>query len=149
MGDLLISRANTRELVGGAAVAKQDHANLLICDKLYRLRFPQDVCSPVLIALYLGTGMARGQIELAANGASSSMVNISQSTILELELELALPEFEEQQTIVAFLETESAKFDTLTAESQRAMDLLQERRAALISAAVTGQIDVRATVHLL
>jgi type I restriction enzyme S subunit len=141
MGDLLISRANTRELVGGAAVAKQDHANLLLCDKLYRLRFPQDICSPVLIALYLGTGMARGQIELAANGASSSMVNISQSTILELDL--ALPEFQEQLTIVEFLETEAAKFDTLTAEAQRAIDLLQERRTALISAAVTGQIDVR------
>jgi len=32
---------------------------------------------------------------------------------------------------------------TLTAEAQRAIDLLQERRTALISAAVTGQIDVR------
>ena len=31
----------------------------------------------------------------------------------------------------------------LTAEAQRAIDLLQERRTALISAAVTGQIDVR------
>jgi len=38
---------------------------------------------------------------------------------------------------------ETAKFDTLTAEAQRAIDLLQERRTALISAAVTGQIDVR------
>lgn len=147
MGDLLISRANTRELVGGAAIAKQDHSNLLLCDKLYRLRFPRTVYSPSFIALYLGTGMARGQIELAATGASSSMVNISQSTILELEL--ALPEFQEQQTIVTFLEAESAKFDTLTTEAQRAIDLLQERRTALISAAVTGQIDVRASLsHL-
>ena len=63
MGDLLISRANTRELVGGAAVAKQDYTNLLLCDKLYRLRFPPTVCLPKFIALYLGTGMARGQIE--------------------------------------------------------------------------------------
>jgi type I restriction enzyme S subunit len=141
VGDLLISRANTRELVGGAAVVKQDHTNLLLCDKLYRLRFPQSVCSPAFIALYLGTGMARGQIELAATGASSSMVNISQSTILELGL--ALPEFQEQQTIVTFLDAQSAKFDTLTTEAQRAIDLLQERRTALISAAVTGQIDVR------
>ena len=85
--------------------------------------------------------MARGQIELSATGASSSMVNISQSTILELEL--ALPVLQEQQFIVTFLETESTKFDTLAAEAQRAIDLLQERRTALISAAVTGQIDVR------
>ena len=42
-----------------------------------------------------------------------------------------------------FIAQETAKFDTLTAEAQRAIDLLQERRTALISAAVTGQIDVR------
>jgi type I restriction enzyme S subunit len=46
---------------------------------------------------------------------------------------------------VAHLETETAKFDTLTAEAERAIELLGERRSALISAAVTGQIDVRAT----
>ena len=38
---------------------------------------------------------------------------------------------------------ELAKFDELTAEAERAIDLLQERRTALISAAVTGKIDVR------
>ena len=141
MNDLLISRANTRELVGGAAVARQNYANLLLCDKLYRLRFSHGVCDAEFIALYLSTGMARGQIELAATGASSSMVNIAQSTILEMEL--ALPEFQEQQLIVTFLKLESARFDTLNTESQHAIDLLQERRTALISAAITGQIDVR------
>ena len=40
---------------------------------------------------------------------------------------------------------ETGWFDTLAAEAQRAIDLLQERRTALISAAVTGQIDVRHT----
>jgi type I restriction enzyme S subunit len=49
----------------------------------------------------------------------------------------------EQREIAAFLEDELTKFDTLTAEAQRAIALLQERRIALISAAVTGQIDVR------
>jgi type I restriction enzyme S subunit len=49
----------------------------------------------------------------------------------------------EQATIAAFLDTETTKLDTLTAEAQRAIDLLQERRTALISAAVTGQLDVR------
>lgn len=53
------------------------------------------------------------------------------------------PPVAEQAAIAAFLESETAKFDTLTTEAQRAIDLLQERRTALISAAVTGQIDVR------
>ena len=55
----------------------------------------------------------------------------------------AVPPIEEQHKIVAYLNAESAKFDSLTQEAQRAIDLLQERRTALISAAVTGQIDVR------
>ena len=56
---------------------------------------------------------------------------------------VALPPLPEQREIVAYLGHEIAKLDTLTAEAQRAIDLLQERRTALISAAVTGQIDVR------
>lgn len=56
------------------------------------------------------------------------------------------PSKEEQREIVEFLQQELSKFDTLTAEAQRAIDLLQERRTALISAAVTGQIDVRNAV---
>ena len=54
-----------------------------------------------------------------------------------------MPPVNEQEAIIAHLDTESAKFDTLTIEAQRAIALLQERRTALISAAVTGQIDVR------
>lgn len=53
------------------------------------------------------------------------------------------PPASEQEEIATFLEMEATKFDTLTAESERALDLLQERRTALISAAVTGQIDLR------
>ena len=140
-GDLLISRANTRELVGSAAVVGRDYPNLLLCDKLYRLRFIPDRCSPVFACRYLGSSAVRGQIELGATGASASMVNIPQSAILELAI--AAPPFAEQHTITTFLDAELAKLDTLTAEAQRAIDLLQERRIALISAAVTGQIDVR------
>lgn len=59
-------------------------------------------------------------------------------------LKIAVPPLaEERADIEKFMKAELAKFDTLTAEAQRAIDLLQERRTALISAAVTGQIDVR------
>ena len=59
------------------------------------------------------------------------------------DLPIPVPPLDEQSAIVAMLETQVAQFDTLTAEAQRAIALLQERRTALISAAVTGQIDVR------
>ena len=138
--DLLISRANTRELVGSAAVAERDYPNLMLCDKLYRLRFNAAAGLPRFVSHYLGSSVVRGEIELGATGASASMLNIPQSTILELTL--AVPPLAEQAAIVAHLETETAKFDTLTAEAERAIELLGERRSALISAAVTGQIDV-------
>lgn len=57
-----------------------------------------------------------------------------------------MPNLLEQAQIIEYLTVELAKFDTLTTEAQRAIALLQERRSALISAAVTGQIDVRGAV---
>lgn len=62
-------------------------------------------------------------------------------------LRLPLPPRSEQVEIVQRLETIVGEFKALTAEAQRAINLLQERRTALISAAVTGQIDVRALAH--
>jgi type I restriction enzyme S subunit len=56
---------------------------------------------------------------------------------------IPVPPVAEQKAIVEFVGIELTKFDTLTTEAQRAIDLLAERRTALISAAVTGQIDVR------
>jgi type I restriction enzyme, S subunit len=62
-------------------------------------------------------------------------------------LRTPFPPLPEQTAIVAFLDQETAKLDTLTTEAERAIELLGERRSALISAAVTGQIDVRSTVN--
>jgi type I restriction enzyme, S subunit len=59
------------------------------------------------------------------------------------EIRVPLPPFEEQHAIARYLASETTKWDDLAAEAQHAIDLLQERRTALISAATTGQIDVR------
>ena len=50
---------------------------------------------------------------------------------------------DEQRRIAAYLDEQTAKIDTLIAETERFIELARERRAALITAAVTGQIDVR------
>jgi type I restriction enzyme S subunit len=60
-----------------------------------------------------------------------------------LAMQVPVPPPEEQTLVVATIINRLAELDALTAEAQRAIDLLQERRTALISAAVTGQIDVR------
>ena len=59
------------------------------------------------------------------------------------DLPISVPPADEQHAIIVYLETQIVQFDTLTAEAHRSITLLQERRTALISAAVTGQIDVR------
>ena len=53
------------------------------------------------------------------------------------------PPLTEQRAISAFLDCETAKLDTLVAKVREAIALLEELRTALISAAVTGKIDVR------
>ena len=59
------------------------------------------------------------------------------------EQETTLPPLVEQTAIAAFLDQETAKLDNLIAKVHQVIELLKELRAALISAAVTGQIDVR------
>ncbi|MFE9790880.1 restriction endonuclease subunit S [Streptomyces goshikiensis] len=56
---------------------------------------------------------------------------------------IPLPPLDEQRRIVRRLDRETAQIDTLIAESERLIELSQERRSALVTAVVTGQIDVR------
>ncbi|SEQ75566.1 type I restriction enzyme, S subunit [Amphritea atlantica] len=139
-GDLLISRANTKELVGSAAVVEESHNNLILCDKLYRLRFDQNVNSQ-FISYYLALPIVRQQIELGATGASHSMQNIGQSTIKELPV--LIPPISEANALFEELKIKTNKFDDILLKSEASIILLNERRTALISAAVTGKIDVR------
>lgn len=139
-GDVLISRANTRELVGNAALVDLDQPNLMLSDKLFRLRTTGDML-PKYLVFYLGTSAVRYQIELDATGASSSMFNIGQAIIKELPI--PVPSVTEQQDIVTKLEASLNDLYLLQKEAQLTQKLLHERRSALISAAVTGKIDVR------
>jgi len=77
-------------------------------------------------------------ISLASGGGQP---NINQDTLRAICV--ASPDLNEQKAIVEIIDVETAKNDALIAEAKRTIDLLQERRTALISAAVTGQIDVR------
>ena len=63
-----------------------------------------------------------------------------------LDLPVFLPPTHEQELIAGHVSRESEKFDQLVKESESFVNLLQERRSALISAVVTGQIDVRGLV---
>lgn len=62
------------------------------------------------------------------------------------DVAIPLPPMDEQSELVEHIELQTRDFDRLIDEAQSAITLLQERRAALISAAVTGKIDVRGLV---
>jgi type I restriction enzyme S subunit len=66
---------------------------------------------------------------------------------MAMNLHVCLPPLVEQEEITAFLDGEAAKLEDLKAASSAAIDLLRERRSALITAAVAGQIDVRGQVQ--
>ena len=59
------------------------------------------------------------------------------------EYRFAFPPIDEQQAIFKFLATMIKRIDLLFEKTQRSIDLLKERRSALITATVTGQIDIR------
>lgn len=140
-GHLVVSRANTRELLGSAAVVEETYPRLMLSDKLYALTLNESRALPQYVALLLGVRRWRDLIELEATGSSPSMQNISQSDILNLPMEL--PPIEVQVEVVRNLQLQTTKIDTLIAETERFIELAKERRSALITAAVTGQIDVR------
>ena len=81
---------------------------------------------------------------LLANDDGVNQTHLSNQDFLKLPL--LVPPRDEQELIADFLDRATSAFDTLISESQRAIALLKERRAALISAAVTGRIDVRGLV---
>src|SRR5690606_12469661 len=101
-GQLVISRANTRELAGSAAVVDGDYPRLMLCDKLYGFMLDPARAEPAFVAHVLGTRRWRGLIELEATGSSPSMQNISQEDILNLPMDL--PTVDQQRQILAQLQ---------------------------------------------
>ncbi len=138
---LVVCRASTRDLVGSAAVVGARFPRLMLSDKLYALTLDDRLAEPRFVAHVLGTRKYRDLIELEASGASHSMQNISQSDIVNLPMDL--PGLDDQRRILDNLDEKTAKIDALVAECRGLIALLKERRSALISAAVTGKIDVR------
>lgn len=83
--------------------------------------------------------LKEGQIDLEKMRAAQPHLNSEELG----SCTIVLPPPEEQGKIVALLDKETAKIDLLIAKSRRNIELMREHRTALISAAVTGKIDVR------
>lgn len=82
-----------------------------------------------------------GVFEVICNG--STIMHLTAEKLRALMI--PVPPVEEQYSIAAFIDRETAEIDATLAEAREAIALSKERRAAVISAAVTGKIDVRGT----
>ena len=90
-------------------------------------------------AYIFDSNIFRTQIQLSIKGVK--VFSITQAILKNCLI--WFPVIEEQQQIVNYLEEKTSKIDTLIEKSNKSIELLKEKRTALISAAVTGKIDVR------
>ncbi|PKN92925.1 MAG: restriction endonuclease [Chloroflexi bacterium HGW-Chloroflexi-6] len=97
--DLLITRANTRELVGRVCKAPKEYPNLMLSDKTLRLEVDEVFGDKDFLLQVLRSKEARKQIEATASGTGGAMKNISQVQILNLNL--PLPELNIQKELAA------------------------------------------------
>lgn len=106
------------------------------------LKLDKDLALPHFVAYALNSLGCYEQSQLYTRGATNQDLGLTRM----IRILLALPPMEEQVSIVTFLDGKVAKLDELKRKAERAIELLKERRSALISAAVTGKIDVRSFV---
>jgi len=91
------------------------------------------------ILYVLKSGVISQQLDLAMVGSTFKRINVDDIR----NFSLALPPHDEQVQIVKELGRLLSKYDILVSRAELTIELIQERRTALISAAVTGKIDVR------
>ncbi|WP_295515950.1 restriction endonuclease subunit S [uncultured Pseudomonas sp.] len=112
-GDFLVSRANTAELVARSVVVEAAPSNLMLSDKIVRLKLTF-LCERRYVNLVNSAPLARAYYSQVAGGTSSSMKNVSREQILNLPL--ALPPLAEQHRIVAKVDKLMALCDRLEAQ---------------------------------
>ena len=103
------------------------------------MRTRLEIAAPRFLLYIFSTSGISEWLQLRSVG--STMQNLNTSIIGGIPV--AVPKSAEQRAIAAFLDRETAKLDVLMAKIREVIDRLKELRIALISAAVTGKIDVR------
>lgn len=111
VGDFLISRANTSELVAKCVVVRVNPVNLMMSDKIVRLRLPAQLNKDFLRFVNNHADYARAYYAEEASGTSLSMKNVSRETIYRLLV--PLPPLAEQHRIVAKVDELIALCDEL------------------------------------
>ncbi len=140
-GDFLFNTRNSLDLVGKVCVWRSELSAALYNSNILRISFDKNlVGSSGFVNYLLNSDLGLEQLRLIARG-TTSVAAIYYKDLSSLSF--AFPSPSEQLEIEKFLDIQTTKLDALVVVAEQAIDLIKERRSALISAAVTGKIDVR------
>lgn len=134
LGDVLF----TREAPAGEACMVPD-INVCLGQRMVLLRVNQARADGRFIMWQIYSRIVQDYFRAHSNGSTVNNVRLP----LLRGLPIWLPSVGEQRQVTAYLDDQTSRIDELISESEDLITLSQERRAALITAAVTGQIDVR------
>lgn len=135
VGDILF----TREAPAGEACVYTGEVPLCLGQRMVLFKLDQTRVSPDFVLHSIYSGLADDFVKQLLQGSTVAHFNMADIK----NIPLFEPPIDEQVKIVEYLSMVLAKYDGLTSSVFRAIELMQERRTALISAAVTGKIDVR------
>lgn len=139
-GDVLISRANVVRYVGACAYVESTPPHLMLCDKIFRVRFrPDGQLDPRFLAEAMKLKSVREHIESRLTGTSPTMKNISKSALLDIRF--PLPDVGTQHRLVR--EIESARKIAASKRSE-AITLRQSAWATFESALFTASEEAAA-----
>ena len=133
--DILISCVGT---FGKIAVFPENAQKGIINPRLIKATLLNKF-NPYFFREYLKSDAVFKQFEQLSRGGTMGVINIG---ILN-EIVAVIPPRIEQDNIYNFIQQQKNKFNSLIQKAELAIQLMRERRTALISAAVTGKIDVR------
>lgn len=139
-GDLVITIVGAG--VGNVAVVPDELEGANLTQTTARIAPDFSIVNPSFLQLALTSNLARTQVAIYQKGAAQPGLNLEHLKAFRL----LVPALSEQREIARRASEATASLVLLIAEAGRACVLLAERRAALISAAVTGKIDVRGLV---
>ena len=139
-GDILMSRASgSLHLIGSVAeVEEQPLARLLLSDKTYRFRLNHLNIKGSYLVKLMNSSVGRFQIRAVISGAEGLANNIAKTDIFEMVF--PLPDISEQKNINTVIDKKLKEDGLLKKKLLDSISLLRERRSALITAAVTGQL---------
>ena len=140
-GDLLLTRSNTRELVGDVCIVEGARPKTVISDLIYRLTPEPAILERSFLMFQLLSTLGRRQIERDARGSSGTMPKIAQRHIRSWRV--LIPLREEQQCIVKMIKDAEKAINSAVKGARAELSLLHEYRTRLIADVVTGKLDVR------